>query len=402
MAEAYNRSYTRLEGIASLSTLIQESGLRYNVWDPKHITFGIAQQDASYPGRDNPNTQITGFFDRLDAKRRSPGASSDIWLNIFWLQQRPSEDSAADAYNDPRARRAYVTEIKSRISEATRLANRYWPTGGIVPATLIAPRPDFNEINQIGWDAADPHGSIRSQPPKNWFIHTQQGDGNAETLAAYLRSTKGSAAVSYHYTIHEDPNDHGVTVCDVIDTDLYSWAVLNANVFSINACFAGSYAEWTREQWIAKMRNAIRVAAYLAVEDCKKYPTIASSVILPPYVQGSGISDHRYVTKALKIGTHTDVGGPMQSPWNGFPWDLFALDVMSFVGLPSSDTGSAPPPSVDTTPIFTYPATDLMIRETWEQLRGPQAGGWKQLADPNANKRSLVDAVAALVKKEGV
>ena len=273
-----------------------------------------------------------------------------------------------------------------------------------MPAVTIAPRPDFNEINQIGWDAADPHGSPRSQPPKNWFIHTQGGDGNAEQLAAYLRSTKGTAAVSYHYTIHEDPNDHGVTVCDVIDTDLYSWAVLNANVFSINACFASSRAAWTRDQWITKMRNAIRVAAYLAVEDCKKYPTIASTLILPPYLNtGSGISDHRYVTQGLKIGTHTDVGGPTAPPWNGFPWDLFAADVQSFVGVPVSDTGSAPPPVVDTTPVFSYPATEVMIRESWEQLRGPQAKGWAQLGkDAKGNDRTLVDAVGALVTKEGV
>lgn len=402
VAQCYLRGLSKAQTVPRLSTLIQESGLRPDVWDGTHTTFGIAQQDASYPHRDDPNAQIPAFLDKLAAQERKPGASDDPWLNIAWLQQRPNWPSAQ--YWLEHGRVNYLAEIKKHTAEATRLTERYWPSGGTVPTVTAAPRPDFNEINQIGWDAADPHGSPRSQPPKNWFIHTQEGDGNAEQLAAYLRSTKGSAAVSYHYTIHEDPNDHGVTVCDVIDTDLYSWAVLNANVFSINACFASSRAAWTRDQWIATMRNAIRVAAYLAVEDAKKYPTISANVILPPYLNpGSGLSDHRYVTQALKIGTHTDVGGPTAPPWNGFPWDLFAADVQSYLGVPTSPTGSAPPPAVDTTPVFSYPATEVMIRETWEQLRGPQAAGWAQLGtDAAGRKRTLVDAVGALVAKEGV
>lgn len=253
---------------------------------------------------------------------------------------------------------------------------------------LEARRPAFNEINQIGWDSANPHGSTRSQPPRNWLLHTQEGDGNAETLAQFLRNSSGNGAVSYHYTIAEDRNDHGVTVCDVIDTDLYSWAVLNANVFTINACFAGSRAAQTRQQWLDWYRNAIRVAAYLAVQDALKYPTISTNVIKPPYAStGSGLSDHRWVTKALGIGTHTDVG-------DGFPWDVFEADVKFFVGVPTTDIPAAPPPVVDTAPLKRFPEdwTDREISvETLRQLRGPSLTGWKQLGG-----KSMVDAIATL------
>ena len=53
-----------------------------------------------------------------------------------------------------------------------------------------------------------------------------------------------------------------------------------------------------------KQSKAIDVAAYLAVQDCKKYG-IPTFVNPPPYIAGASISDHAYVTKVLKDGTHT-------------------------------------------------------------------------------------------------
>lgn len=392
IGECKRRKYTRDESIGVTADGIQESGLKPKAHNPAGWD-GVFQQDASYPGRFNVQTQITGFLDRLDVKRKSPG-HGDIWLNIFWLQQRPSEASAADAYNDPQARRAYLTEIQSRTTEATRLVNLYYgDDSGDQPVT---DRPDFNEINNIGIENGT-HSSIRSQLPKNWLLHTQEGNGNAEDLFRFLMSTTGANAVSYHYTIAEDPNDHGVTVVDVVDTDRYSWAVLNANVFTINACFAGSFASQTRAQWLANFRNAIRVAAYLAVEDCKKYPTIAATVIEPPYANhGSGISDHRFVTDALGIGSHTDVGGPMAAPWSGFPWDVFESDVKSFLA-PVVVGPDTPPPDVDDTPIWAHPTNDAMIADIWDQLRGPRGKGWPQDKD-----RTPVESIWALTKKAGI
>lgn len=339
IAESRRRGHTRDEAIAELACLIQESGLRPTVWDGKHTTYGIAQQDASYQGRSDPNQQITAFFDRLDRKRTSPGAGN-IWLNLFWLQQAPSRPTAQLAYD--LGRKPYLDEIKSRTGEATRLVNLYWP------GDTVTDRPDFNEIDQLGLDAADPHGSVRSRPPINFFIHTEQPGGSgigaqydsaATDLAAYLRSTKGSAAVSYHYTIRQ-ATDGGVTVVDVIDTDLYSWAVLNANVFSINLCFAGSKVEWTRDQWMTQAK-AIDVAAYLAVQDARKY-NFSTEVIAPPYGKArAGISDHKYVTQCLGIGTHTDVG-------DNFPWDVFSASVAKYVN--AGTPGAQPPPVVVPTP----------------------------------------------------
>ena len=170
-----------------------------------------------------------------------------------------------------------------------------------------------------------------------WLIHTQEGNGDADSLANFLISTQGGPnPVSYHYTVSEDLNDHGVTVVDVVDTDQASWSALNANDRSINLCFAGSRVAWTREQWMQQSK-AIEAAAYLCVQDCNKYG-ISKRVITPPYDDDPpGISDHRYVTEHLGIGSHSDVG-------DNFPWDVFAAAVTKYAGQPPPPPAPVPAP----------------------------------------------------------
>lgn len=193
----------------------------------------------------------------------------------------------------------------------------------------IVGRPDFNE-----YPLWSPNHQGRNGVKVDLFLlHTQEGDGNADSLARYLCNPANE--VSYHYTVSQDLKDNGVTVVDVVDTDLASWSVLSANNRSINLCFAGSRAAWSREEW---MRNskAIDAAAWLAMQDCRKYG-IPLTAIAPPYTAGrAGISDHNYVTTVLRDGSHTDVGP-------NFPWTYFAGKVAEYAsGKPTP--APAPPP----------------------------------------------------------
>lgn len=473
--ECVRRGYSRDESIAVDSSLRQESGLKM-VWSPNRKWFGYAQQDAGYPNRMDPNGNLLGFLDRLDAKRKSPGASPDPFKNIFWLQQRPSEKSADAAYNN--GRKAYYDEIRRHIAAATADYDRYasgtvpvppppapqtygMPRGsnsggyggngvrfpdwvyalgdafGIKPSTYpghqesnrneagYAPNPQglnrgidwaapgapdqwdrltrFADYlatipqhleqgiwqnpktmrsieiaggrHQPGYFRADLAGhrdhvhtrqsrpiplpggaptpppppalrpqfeerqmfgrgaSKRSRPPINFLLHTEEGNSTAEGLARYCQ---GQNNVSYHYTLRD-----GI-VYDVVDTDLASWSVLEANMFTINLCFAGSRAGWSREDWLTRERD-IEIAAYLAVQDCRKY-NISTEVLVPQWnKQGKdvyageprqGISDHNYVTRELGIGNHTDAG-------SRFPWDRFVVYVNKYANT------TTPSPSGD-------------------------------------------------------
>lgn len=202
-----------------------------------------------------------------------------------------------------------------------------------------------------------------------FLLHTQEGPGTADSLANFLCNPK--AGVSYHYVV-----DNARRVVDVVDTDDTSWSVLNANPYTINLCFAGSLSSWTRQQWLDNMGNAIEVAAWLAVQDCLKYgiPTVVNP---PPYFRGASISDHKYVTQVLGIGSHTDVG-------SNFPWDVFIGHVKRFT-TPEDDW-------------LDMPDNAQMLREVWDKLCAypevPEiAGKWRSRARCRRSNNGVDDTV---------
>ena len=249
-------------------------------------------------------------------------------------------------------------------------------------------RPPFNEFPI--WSS---NNSSRNGVTIDCFlIHTQEGGGGDDAAERLSNWYKNSNGVSYHYAVSQ-ASDGGVTVVDNVDTDRASWSVLSANPRSINACFAGSYAKWTRDEWLSKAGNAIDVMAYLAVQDAKKY-NFAIQVIPPPYTARiPGISDHGYVTKVLKDGDHTDVGP-------NFPWDVFSAAVKKY----ASDESATPTPPV-TVKRFPDDWSDreLMI-ELLRQQRGATLEGWPQLGgrtqvDYMAHLGQKIDALAQVVAR---
>lgn len=158
VSEAKARHHTRDECLAEMSALYQESEWRDDVWDPTATTYGVAQQDGSYPSRfDGAAAQIKAFFDKLDIKRNHP-SHGDIWLNICWLQQAPNWPSAQYWYAN--GRRAYLTEIKSRIATVTPYLDKYWPTTGGNPMTWAAGLILAGAIVWFGAELVDGHEDI--------------------------------------------------------------------------------------------------------------------------------------------------------------------------------------------------------------------------------------------------
>jgi murein DD-endopeptidase MepM/ murein hydrolase activator NlpD len=236
----------------------------------------------------------------------------------------------SSATNGGTAPHLHLSEMPGRYSPSQKRDPMPKLSGALDPPASsekekddVAERPDFNEFPV--WS---PNVSSRNGTRVDLFLlHTQEG-GSTKDGAYNLAKWMGnrSAGVSYHYTISMDPHDKGVTVCDTADTDLASWSVLSANNRSINLCFAGSRASWTHDEWMRWAGRAIDVAAYLAVADAKKYK-FSPRVLAPPYNSNPpGISDHAYVTRWLKDGTHTDCGP-------NFPWKYFSERVAYYSGV---------------------------------------------------------------------
>lgn len=261
-------------------------------------SVGLFQQQPQWWGRGDgidlmdPATAARLFFEQLakldyNNTSRTPG----------WYAQTVQRSAYPDRYDQ-------------RFAEASELYDQIATSTGEVMA-----KPAFTEIESMGSSGQSRNG----QKPRYIFLHTQEGGGTAQSLASYLNNPNNGA--SYHYTV-----DNSGVVVDVVDTDLASWSVGNANGYSINLCFAGSYAGWSRQQWLNNMGRAIDIAAYLAAKDCKKYGIAAvwlgSGGSYRP--ASSGVSDHQYVTNVIGWGSHTDVG-------KGFPGDVFAAALAKYM-----------------------------------------------------------------------
>lgn len=117
------RGYSPAQTCAILATMLQESGGDPRAVSRNGLWRGLFQQDAGYPGRDDPNAAITGFLDRLGAK--GGPSSPDVWKSIFWLQQAPGMASADAALAS--GRRGYLGEIQSQLAQAVTM---YGELGG--------------------------------------------------------------------------------------------------------------------------------------------------------------------------------------------------------------------------------------------------------------------------------
>jgi hypothetical protein len=320
------------------------------------------------------------------AERMDPARSAAMFYNHLSSMNYNDPNSSPGSFAQRVQQSAFPGRYDQRFADSVALYDRL--TAGITVPTPIDPnRPNFNEYAR--W--CDNNQSRAGTKVDLWLIHTQEGDGDADSLASFLISTEsGSNPVSYHYTISTGyPNDDGVTVCDVVDTDLASFSVMNSNDRSINLCFAGSYSSWTRDDWIKKAGRAIDVAAYLCVQDCAKYQ-IAMNVIAPPYNSNPpGIADHRYCGEHLKDGNnHSDVG-------DGFPWDVFGAAIQKYAATLQSSSSTPPPPATASDPDpGQKPAADPAPADPLAEILEQTRGRWAMLGN-----HTMVEAIAEIRDK---
>ena len=381
IAEGQRRGISARGITIAIATAIVESSLRMyaNKADPGSMLLphDAVGSDANSVGlfqqRDpwwvsSTTSDLHGVNCRMDA-----ACSAGMFYDKLETMDYDNTANSPGSYAQRVQQSAFPDRYDQHMGEAVTYYGRLAPVADTPPA----PRPDFNEYPRWCDNTSDRGGTTVDL----WLIHTQEGGGNADSLASFLISTEGGAnPVSYHYTISEDQNDHGVTVCDCADTDEASWSVGDANSRSINLCFAGSTINWSTSQWMQQSK-AIDVAAYLCVCDATKYG-FDPKVIVPPYLSDPpGVSDHKYVTQHLGWGTHTDVGF-------NFPWPYFQQRINYWqIAL---QTGSAPPAALPDHPVVPYDPTQNAEVEVLGQVRGR----WAMLGG-----QTLVEAVAEIRDK---
>jgi hypothetical protein len=379
IAEGQRKAITERGIVIALATVIVESGYPIRMWANRKVPESLLLPHDAV-GNDGFSCGLfqqqvvmgdNGWWWGDCATCMNPAKSAGLFYDRLARLDYDNTANSPGSYAQAIQRSAFPGRYDERMDDAQELYNRL--AGGDVPDN----RPDFNEFPIWSSNNSDRGGT----KVDCFLLHTQEaggGDSAAEDLAKWFANANG---VSYHYTVSQ-ASDGGVTVVDCVDTDRSSWSVLSANSRSINLCFAGSRAGWTRQQWLDKAGRAIDVAAYLAVADARKYG-FAMQVIRPPYTgRIPGISDHRYVTKVLGDGTHTDVG-------DHFPWDDFSAAVVKYA------SGQPPTPDKPSTKRFPDDWTEReLLIEILRQQRGLNLDGWPQLGG-----RTAVDYLAHLGQK---
>jgi len=374
IAQAQRRGY---DPIPPLATAIQESSLRPGAVGGGGRWIGIYQQDSSYSDRYNAASSIRQFFDRLDAKRRTDGWSADLWLNIFWLQQRPGEPSADAAYAN--GRKAYLTEIQSKTADAQHYVALY---GGTVPAqpTTYYDTDRSNEFafggprntaNIVGICIHDTEGVTSAQAD-------DETDDNVTTYQCTSRTG------SYHVMVGVD----GERIRQNTD-DWATWSTGNkGNDILLHLCSVGS-ASQTRDEWLAQdkmLRAGATVVRYWA--DKYNIPLRRVDAAHLPGILGHGD------TRVWGGTDHTD-------PGENFPFDVliqYAIDLGTQppVVPPNPDTGG---------PLMAL--TDAEQRELLDNTRwikqqlGPNIWGPDSSLGKNDKGEELTvrDGLAAHIRK---
>lgn len=326
------RGLDELATVIALMTIATEVGANDQWWCPANQTnwpdsMAFPHDSLSDDGRSS------GYF------QQQPGPNGEPWWgttqNMMTLEEAANTflDRLSDDYVQADGNPQLAGEFAQRVQQSA-FPDRYaahWDEAWDVlhrvlappPAPVITPdpparpaaiaRPDFKEVNLIGVSAISNNSQGRGgRRPDLFLFHTSEGSGGMDLVNFMI-----SHEVSYHYLVDNDRD--GNTVYDLVDTDLASWSVLDANNRAINLVIGRSTVEWSRQDWLDNARNAIRIGAWLAVQDCHKY-NITPRVLAPPYSDPPGISDHKFVTQFLGIGTHSDCGP-------NFPWDVLESDV---------------------------------------------------------------------------
>ena len=137
-------------------------------------------------------------------------------------------------------------------------------------------------------------------------IHTQEGNGTAVGLAEFCANN----GVSYNLIVD------AVDTILLVDEDEGPWAAMEANNVAVHICGAGTFANWSRGDWLgrdAMLWRMARVASWLSQTYGIPLVRVGATTYAPGnWPNARGVCGH--VSYGSRGGGHYD-------PGTGFPWD---------------------------------------------------------------------------------
>lgn len=203
-------------------------------------------------------------------------------------------------------------------------------------------------------------------------VHTSESDTTADDLAIFCQDTSNEA--SYNLII-----DKAGRTARSNDDEFAPWAAMpTGNDRLFHVCLTG-YAEFTADEWMARPDQLDKLAEVLAVYGNFYRFDIEKISAADLRAGRKGVCGHDDISKAWGETDHWDPGPNFwRDPWTH-------VRNMAIAGSPDDK---------ETTVSFTN-ADRQMLRDIWDQLRGPEGKGWPQLGrTAEGDDLTPVDALA--------
>lgn len=232
---------------------------------------------------------------------------------------------------------AYPDRYDQRMAEAQSIYDRLSGGG--------KPMPDYGITKTMFGYNADSVGIGNSNGPRAStpyaVIHTQQAKATAIALAQFLiNSANTSNPVAYNFSI--DGQD--TVLCVPVNEG--PWAAADANNIGVHICIAGSFAEWSRGQWLDSVDDSgDGLSEDLAITRAAQALAAAHLEFgIPLEYAGSG-GTSGWPPRPSGVVGHMDFGargGGHHDPGAGFPFDELIKRTLGFLA-----GGGAPAPVVN-------------------------------------------------------
>ncbi|GAA1891975.1 glycoside hydrolase domain-containing protein [Williamsia serinedens] len=202
------------------------------------------------------------------------------------------------------------------------------------PTTGAPTMPDYGTTKVMHGFNADSAGTGNSNGPRRstdfGAVHTQQGKGPAVNLAQFcINSANTSNPVAYNHSID------GRDTVEIVPPNEGPWAAADANDIAYHLCIAGSFAEWSRGQWLDGIDDSgDGLSEDLAITRAAKAMAAASQQFGFPLDYAGSNGTAGWPLRAKGVVGHRDFGargGGHTDPGNGFPMDEFLKRAKSFL-----------------------------------------------------------------------
>ncbi|WAC54975.1 N-acetylmuramoyl-L-alanine amidase [Gordonia sp. SL306] len=279
---------------------------------------------------------------------------------------------------------AFPDRYDQRFTEASALYDRL-NTGGTT-------MPDYGITKVMHGYNASSAGIGNSNGPRARtpfaVFHTQQAKSTAVALANFCNGTATTGnPVAYNLSID------GRDTVEIVPLNEGPWAAADANDLGIHICIAGSFAEWSRGQWLDGVDDSgDGLNEDLAITRAAKALAAAHQQYGIPLVYAGDRGRSGWPIKAAGVVGHMDFGqrgGGHTDPGMGFPFDELIKRALS--------AGVAPvvPNLIDAAAAAT-PWVGARITKGENKLKD---GAWAEFADAHIYWRS--GAKAAYVIPHG-